>query len=133
MASPNVMQGTSFQHGQRQQLQSIARQGNVRTSALPPRGARVAAAGEQMGLDMGSPLDRLAGMPASQEPITSGLSVGPGEGPMQTAPLNSDVMAQLNQAQRLASIAQFAKTPHLRKMAAALLRSLAVQSTGRGL
>jgi hypothetical protein len=78
-------------------------------------------------------MERLAAMPASQEPITTGLSVGPGEGPLQSAPMNADVMAQLNQAQRLASIAQFAKTPHLRKMAAALLRSLAVQSTGRGL
>jgi hypothetical protein len=47
--------------------------------------------------------------------------------------MNSDLMAQMTQAQKLASIAQFAKTPHLRKMAAALLRSLAVQSTGRGL
>jgi hypothetical protein len=134
MATPNVFQGTRLpEHGQRQQLQAIAQQGGVRTSALPTPGVRAEVGGAAAGVSMGSPLQRLQSMPASQEPVTAGLSVGPGDGPMQGTPMNEEVMAQLDRAQRLASLAQFAKTPHLRKIASAMLRSLAVQMTGRGM
>jgi len=123
----DIFQGTRFpEQGKRQQLQQMASAGGVRTSAVPARQPRVAAAGAQMGLNMGSPLQRLAGQPPSQEPITEGLSVGPGGGP-SGVPRSEELMAQLTQVQRLAAIAQYAQTPHLRRIAAALLRQLAAQ------
>lgn len=126
MATPNVMQGSSFaNHGDRTKLGKIAQLGGVRTEALPVENRRMKSAmvGAQSGLNMGSPLQRLASMPTDDKPITSGLSVGPGPGPESLGP-DPKLMAALTYGQKLAALAQYAKTPHLRRMAASMLRAL---------
>lgn len=126
MASPNIMQGTRFANqGDRTKLGNIAKLGGVRTEAMPipTRQMQSRMNGAQSGLNMGTPLQRLAGMPTDQQPVTAGLSVGAGPGPEALGP-DPRLVASFTYAQKLAALAQYAKTPHLRRMAASMLRAL---------
>ena len=78
-----------------------------------PAGAGVApGATDPLGMLLGGALG-----PGSGEPVTAGLSVGPGPGPTTAPAVPDDIV------ERLRLVAQNAKTPMLRSMArAALLR-----------
>lgn len=132
----NIFQGSRFaQHGDRQQLQALARQGGVRTQAAPPplQGAQPPTAPRARrqvgGQDIGDPLSFLLGRPPAGDPLTSGLAVGPGAGPPQALTPGPDLSRQ----QKLAAVATMAKSPSLRAAALAALRAMTTSSsTTRG-
>lgn len=124
----DVMQGTRMANqGDRSQFREMARLGGASLSAapqgLPFRQRRAEQVGQAAGVDIGSPLSRLSQIPTDDQPITAGLSIGPGGGP--SGPLMSDERrATLSRAQKLQALADNARTPHVRAQARSLLRLL---------
>lgn len=121
----NILQGTRFKdQGTRTELEDIAQQGNVSLtpgSGNSPAGPIVAPA-RSAPAGIPSPVDALKQLPTDAAPITSGLTVGPGN----TPPLPGDAQsaAVLSHAQKLVAVATMAKSPHLRAQATLALRML---------
>jgi hypothetical protein len=107
----------SLPFGQRQAFESSL--GEVGAATPAPVGARQPTPGNDLGIP-GNPLDpMLAGdVSPSQDPLTSGLSVGPGPGPVGSgvAPISDDSV------ERLRIVAMNAASPVLRNMARRALR-----------
>jgi hypothetical protein len=128
--APDIFQGSRFaQQGDRKKLQAMASAGGVRQTAspaaVPYRQAQFQQVGQASGVNMGSPLARLAGMPTDEAPATSGLSLGPGTTP--PPPGIVEQQNQLSRAQKLAALAMHARSPHLRVTAAAMIRRIAAE------
>lgn len=113
----NAIEPGSTEYGERQALEQGL--GSVPTSGPPSPGANGAGVEPEGVLPpAGDPLEELlAGEAVSgEDPLTSGLSVGPGPGPESEAVLTDDLSV------RLRTLATSAKSPQLRAMARAALR-----------
>lgn len=114
----------SMDYGQKGQFMSALQgpgsggaQGGGPAPAAPPAGVAPSPT-DPLGMLLGGALG-----PGPGDPVTAGLSVGPGGGPTTAPAVTDDVV------ERLRLVAQNAKTPMLRSMArAALLRR--VKSNG---
>lgn len=131
MAEANIMQGTRFEdHGTRSEIQDIAAAGNVPLQANGPPSAVQPSAIVQppagaAALGAPSPMDQLAGMPPSGDPMTAGLSVGPGNSPPPPGTMQNVV--KLSRIEKLTALATMAQSPHIRGQAQAALKMIAAQ------
>lgn len=125
----NIFQGTRFQdQGTRKEVEQIAALGGVPTD--PTAISNPGAAGGPMiappppGGDLGvpSPADALAQMPTDPAAVTSGLSVGPGNTPID--PIGAEQAMMLSYEQKLVALATMAKSPHVRAQAVSALKVL---------
>lgn len=104
----------SMDYGQKGQFMDALQgpgSGSATGGAGPAAGAPAVAPGpdDPLGLMLGGAI------PPSGQPLTEGLSVGPGAGPVQTPAVTDDIV------ERLRMVAMHAKTPTLRAMARAAL------------
>jgi len=127
MAAPSkvaaAIQPDSTQYGERDNL--VAGLNQVMQGAPQGAGGMPMTMGPSIAPSPMDPLGQLMGefspedFGNSDDPVTAGLSYGPGSGPVETgAPPISDLQS------KLMAIAQYAKTPHLRMQARMALRRL---------
>lgn len=88
-------------------------------AAAPPDAGVAPGAADPLGMLLGGALG-----PPGSEPVTSGLSVGPGPGAAQGSVTPDDI------SERLRLVAQNAKTPMMRAMARAALRRRIQETKG---
>lgn len=104
----------STEYGDRQVVEDRIRQISAQAQAAPP---------SKDGSKARSAIDRTLGGPVSDQPITAGLSVGPGAGP-STQPVVAGPRVE-----KLRILAQEARSPRLRALARDLLRAEARKVT----
>lgn len=104
----------STEYGDRQVVEDRIRQVSAQAQAAPPvrDGSRARAA-----------LDKTVAGPVSDQPITAGLSIGPGAGP------TSQAVVQGPRVEKLRILAKEARSPRLRALARDLLRAEARKVT----
>jgi hypothetical protein len=121
-ASPSQIAGSigagTTEYGQRQQLAADIQSATAGASA--PSGTGPAPVGGSAGVGPGDPIGAmLSGMVTSgEDPLTSGLSVGPGAGPASPMGAGMDMQA------KLLSVANNARSPQLRAQARQTLQRL---------
>lgn len=104
----------STEYGDRQVVEDRIRQVSAQAQAAPPTrdGSRARSA-----------LDKTLGGPVSDQPITAGLSLGPGAGPSRQPVVAGP------RIEKLRILAQEARSPRLRALARDLLRAEARRVT----
>lgn len=131
MAEADVMQGTRFEdHGTRSEIEDIAAVGDVSLQAGGPPSAvnpqALVQPGGAQALQVPSPVERLGGMQSSGDPMTAGLSVGPGVSP--PSPATAGQALKLSRIEKLVALSTMARSPHIRAQAQAALRMMAANS-----